>query len=156
MDRGNLADLTAFVAVADRLSFRAAACSSGSRHRRSAIRCGSWRSASGCACSSHDARVAVTDGRLAAIEQLRPAMHRIAGAIEQLNETRHGRWGAADLRAAFGGGGSHRTDLGTLLSTYPESIWSSRWARRRSTSWRRDSTPGLRRASGGGDMIAVR
>ena len=50
MDRGDLANLAAFATVAEQRSFRAAAARLGVTRPHSAIPCGSWRSASACAC----------------------------------------------------------------------------------------------------------
>src|SRR5258707_2321301 len=89
MDRGDLANLTAFVAVADQRSFRAAAS-----------RLGVTPSA-----LSHSMRqleerlevrllhrttrsVSVTDAGLRLLERLRPAISEIAGALEDLNQER--------------------------------------------------------------------
>ena len=72
MNRGDLADLSAFVAVADRLSFSAAASQLGVTPRLSAIRCGSWKSALAYACCTYDAQ-RVADRR-------RPALARSVAA----------------------------------------------------------------------------
>jgi len=49
MDRSELANLTAFVAVADRRSFRAAASQLGVTPSRLATQCGNWNSVLDCA-----------------------------------------------------------------------------------------------------------
>src|SRR5258707_10091817 len=89
MDRGDLANLTAFVAVADQRSFRAAAS-----------RLGVTPSA-----LSHSMRqleerlevrllhrttrsVSLTDAGMRLLERLRPAISEIAGALEDLNQER--------------------------------------------------------------------
>jgi hypothetical protein len=72
MNRSDLADLSAFVAVADRLSFSAAASQLGVTPRLSAIRCGSWKSALAYACCTYDAQ-RVADRR-------RPALARSVAA----------------------------------------------------------------------------
>src|ERR1700688_2841156 len=89
MDRGDLANLTAFVAVADQRSFRAAS-----------VQLGVTASA-----LSHSMRqleerlevrllhrttrsVSLTDAGLRLLERLRPAIDQIAGALEDLNQER--------------------------------------------------------------------
>jgi hypothetical protein len=82
--------------------------------------------------------VSVTDAGL------RPVIEQIAGAIENSNEERQRPLGRLRIYAAsFCGGGGRGAYLGALLVDVSEYILSSRWARRRSTSWRRDSTLGL-------------
>src|ERR1700720_4767929 len=101
MDRGDLANLTAFVAVADQRSFRAAAS-----------RLGVTPSA-----LSHSMRqleerlevrllhrttrsVSLTDAGLRLLERLRPAIEQIAGALEHLNEERQRAMGKLRIYAS--------------------------------------------------------
>jgi len=89
MDRGNLADLTAFVAVADRLSFRAAASQLGVTPSALSHSMRQLEDRLGVRLLNRTTRsVSVTDAGLRLLEQLRPAIDQIAGAIEELNETR--------------------------------------------------------------------
>src|ERR1700754_1682718 len=87
MDRGNLADLTAFVAVADRLSFRAAASQLGvtpsalsdsMRQLGERLGLGLLQRPRG--------SVSLTDAGRPLLDRLRPAIDQIAGALEDLNE----------------------------------------------------------------------
>src|SRR4029077_1783389 len=122
MNRGDLADLTAFVAVADHLSFR-----------RAASRLGVTPSA-----LSHSMRqleerldmrrlnrttrsVSVTDAGLRLLERLRPAISEIAGALEDLNQERQRPLGRLRIYA------NHMAATAVIapmwvrfLSTYPE------------------------------------
>src|SRR5712675_850812 len=122
MDRGDLANLTAFVAVADQRSFRAAAS-----------RLGVTPSA-----LSHSMRqleerlevrllhrttrsVSLTDAGLRLIERLRPAISEIAGALEDLNQERQRPLGRLRIYAAYVAGAAVVAPVwGRFLSTYPE------------------------------------
>jgi DNA-binding transcriptional LysR family regulator len=121
-NRGDLADLTAFIAVADELSFRAAA-----------LRLGVTPSA-----LSHSMRqleerlkvrllnrttrsVSLTDAGLRLLERLRPAMDQVAGALENLNQERSRPFGRLRIYAM------HMAAMAVVapiwqrfLSTYPE------------------------------------
>ena len=75
MDRGNLADLTAFVAVADRLSFRAAASQLGVTPSALSHSMRQLEDRLGVRLLNRTTRsVSVTDAGLRLLEQLRPAM----------------------------------------------------------------------------------
>jgi DNA-binding transcriptional LysR family regulator len=122
MDRGDLANLTAFVAVADQRSFRAAAS-----------RLGVTPSA-----LSHSMRqleerlevrllhrttrsVSLTDAGLRLVERLRPAISEIAGALEDLNQERQRPMGRLRIYAAYVAGAAVVAPIwGRFLSTYPE------------------------------------
>jgi DNA-binding transcriptional LysR family regulator len=122
MDRGDLANLTAFVAVADQRSFRAAAS-----------RLGVTPSA-----LSHSMRqleerlevrllhrttrsVSLTDAGLRLIERLRPAISEIAGALEDLNQERQRPLGRLRIHATYVAGAAVVAPIwGRFLSTYPE------------------------------------
>jgi DNA-binding transcriptional LysR family regulator len=122
MDRGDLANLTAFVAVADQRSFRAAAS-----------RLGVTPSA-----LSHSMRqleerlevrllhrttrsVSLTDAGLRLLERLRPAISEIAGALEDLNQERQRPMGRLRIYAAYVAGAAVVAPIwGRFLSTYPE------------------------------------
>src|SRR5438105_10953413 len=89
MDRSELADLNAFVAVADHLSFRAAAACLGvtpsslshsmrQLEERLEIRL----------LHRTTRNVSVTDAGQRLLERLRPAISEIAGALEDLNQER--------------------------------------------------------------------
>jgi DNA-binding transcriptional LysR family regulator len=122
MDRGDLANLTAFVAVADQRSFRAAAS-----------RLGVTPSA-----LSHSMRqleerlevrllhrttrsVSLTDAGMRLLERLRPAISEIAGALEDLNQDRQRPLGRLRIYAAYVAGAAVVAPIwGRFLSTYPE------------------------------------
>ena len=160
MDRGNLADLTAFVAVADRLSFRAAASQLGVTPSALSHSMRQLEERLGVRLLHRTTRsVSVTDAGLRLLERLRPAIDQIAGALEELNQERAAAHGAAaDLCAATWRRrrSSHRSGDASCRRIR-KSTWSSRWARRRSTSWRREFDAGIgphERVPA--DMIAVR
>ena len=103
MHRGDLADLTAFVAVADELSFRAAA-----------VRVGVTPSALSHAMRQLEERlgvrllhrttrsVALTDQGRRLLERLRPAITQIAGALEDLDQERRRPSGRLRIHASAG------------------------------------------------------
>jgi len=100
MQRGNLSDLAAFIAVADNLSFRAAAS-----------RLGVTPSALSHAMRQLEERlrvrllhrttrsVSLTDAGTRLLERLRPAMDQIAGALEDLNQERTRPFGRLRVHA---------------------------------------------------------
>src|ERR1700730_1192548 len=89
MTRGNLADLTAFVAVADHLSFRAAASRLGVTPSALSHSMRQLEERLGVRLLRRTTRsVSVTDAGLRLLERLRPAIDQIAGALEDLNEER--------------------------------------------------------------------
>lgn len=122
MDRSNLADLTAFVAVADRLSFRAAA--SQLRVTPSAL--------------SHSMRqleerlgmrllhrttrsVSLTDAGRRLLDRLRPAIDQIAGALENLNQERQRPMGRLRIYAIHTAAVAIVAPIWVrFLSTYPD------------------------------------
>src|ERR1700724_2187818 len=122
MDRGDLANLTAFVAVADQRSFRAAAS-----------RLGVTPSA-----LSHSMRqleerlelrllhrttrsVSLTDAGFRLLERLRPAIDQITGALEDLNEERQRPLGRLRIYANHVAASAVIAPIwGRFLSAYPE------------------------------------
>src|SRR3981189_3993116 len=122
MHRGDLAELTAFSAVADELSFRAAA-----------LRLGVPPSA-----LSHSMRqleerlkvrllhrttrsVSLTDAGLRLLERLRPAIDQIAGALEDLNQERQRPMGRLRIYAIqLAAAAVVAPSWERFLSTYPE------------------------------------
>jgi DNA-binding transcriptional LysR family regulator len=122
MDRGDLANLTAFVAVADQRSFRAAAS-----------RLGVTPSA-----LSHSMRqleerlevrllhrttrsVSLTDAGLRLLERLRPAITEIAGALEDLNRERQRPLGRLRIYSAHVAAAAVVAPIwGRFLTTFPE------------------------------------
>src|SRR5580693_8371483 len=89
MDRGELANLTAFVAVADRRSFRAAASQLGVTPSALSHSMRQLEERLGLRLLHRTTRsVSVTDAGARLLERLRPAIDQIAGALENLNEER--------------------------------------------------------------------
>src|SRR5437016_5979925 len=141
MDRGDLANLTAFVAVADHLSFRGAASRLAVTPSALSHSMRQLEERLGVRLLHRTTRsVSVSDAGLRLLERLRPAFGEIAGALEDLNQERQRPLGRRRWSSRRSGAAScRRTRKSTL---------SSQWARRRSTSWRRDSTPGSDRTTG--------
>src|SRR6266404_4928227 len=89
MPRGDFNDLAAFVAIADCLSFRVAAARLGVTPSALSHTMRQLESRLGVRLLNRTTRsVSVTDAGLRLLEQLRPAIEQIDGAIEGLNETR--------------------------------------------------------------------
>src|SRR6202158_5878350 len=90
MDRGDLANLIEFVAFADHLSFRAAASRLGVTPSALSHTMRQLEERLGARLLHRTTRsVSLTDAGLRLIEQLRPAISRITGALEDLKEERH-------------------------------------------------------------------
>src|SRR5258705_3468741 len=87
MNRADLADLTAFVAVADQLSFRRAASRLGVTPSALSHSMRQLEERLGMRLLNRTTRsVSVTDAGLRLLERLRPAISEIAGALEDLNQ----------------------------------------------------------------------
>ena len=123
MNRADLADLTAFVAVADQLSFRAAASQLGVTPSALSHSMRQLEERLGVRLLNRTTRsVSVTDAGLRLLERLRPAVGQIAGALEDLNQERQRPLGRLRiLRDPSGGEGGHCANLGTLLVDLPGS-----------------------------------
>src|ERR1700721_3438088 len=106
MDRGELSNLTAFVAVADRRSFRAAASQVGVTPSALSHSMRQLEERLGLRLLHRTTRsVSVTDAGSRLLERLRPAIEQIAGALENLNEERQRPLGRLRIYAArFAGG----------------------------------------------------
>src|ERR1700734_3367487 len=122
MDRNHLADLTAFVAVADRLSFRAAASQLGVTPSALSHSMRQLEDRLGIRLLHRTTRsVSVTDAGLRLLERLRPAIGQIASALEDLNQERSRPVGRLRIYAIHTAAAAviapvwHR-----FLSTYPE------------------------------------
>jgi DNA-binding transcriptional LysR family regulator len=101
MDRGNLADLTAFIAVADHLSFRAAAAQLGVTPSALSHSMRQLQERLGARLLNRTTRsVSLTDAGLRLLERLRPAMAEIAGALEDLNQERKRPFGRLRLHGS--------------------------------------------------------
>src|ERR1700719_4880348 len=87
MNRGDLADLTAFVAVADHLSFRRAPSRLGVTPSALSHSMRQLEERLGMRLLNRTTRsVSVTDAGLRLLERLRPAISEIGGALEDLNQ----------------------------------------------------------------------
>src|SRR6202166_2508048 len=122
MNRGNLADLTAFVAVADHLSFRGAASRLGVTPSALSHSMRQLEERLGVRLLHRTTRsVSLTDAGLRLIERLRPAIGEIAGALEDLNQERQRPLGRLRIYAAYVAGAAVVAPIwGRFLSTYPE------------------------------------
>src|ERR1700737_2518811 len=122
MNRGDLADLTAFVAVADRLSFRAAASQLGVTASALSHSMRQLEERLGMRLLHRTTRsVAVTDAGLRLLERLRPAMRENAGALEDLNQERQRRLGRLRIYSIHVAAAAVIAPIwGRFLSTYPE------------------------------------
>jgi DNA-binding transcriptional LysR family regulator len=122
MDRGSLADLTAFVAVADRLSFRAAASQLGVTPSALSHSMRQLEERLGVRLLHRTTRsVSLTDAGRRLLDRLRPAIDQIAGALEDLNQERQRPMGRLRIYAV------HTAAVAIIapiwwrfLSTYPE------------------------------------
>src|SRR6478672_9051238 len=89
MDRGDLANLTAFVAVADQRSFRAAAPRLGVTPSALSHSMRQLEERLGVRLLHRTTRsVSVTDAGRRLLDRLRPAIDQIAGALENLDQER--------------------------------------------------------------------
>src|ERR1700736_1840281 len=122
MDRGSLADLTAFVAVADRLSFRAAASRLGVTPSALSHSMRQLEGRLGVRLLNRTTRsVAVTNAGLRLLERLRPAISEIAGALEDLNQERQRPVGRLRIYAIHLAAAAVIAPIWRrFLSTYPE------------------------------------
>src|ERR1700733_15108917 len=100
MARGNLGDLAAFVAVADNLSFRAAAARLGVTPSALSHTMRQLEERIGVRLLHRTTRsVSPTDAGLRLLERLRPAIEQIDGALENLNEERQRPFGRLRIYA---------------------------------------------------------
>jgi DNA-binding transcriptional LysR family regulator len=122
MDRGDLANLTAFVAVADQRSFRAAASRLDVTPSALSHSMRQLEERLGVRLLNRTTRsVSVTDAGLRLLERLRPAIDQIGGALEDLNQERQRPLGRLRVYAAHVAGAAVVAPIwGRFLSTYPE------------------------------------
>src|SRR5258708_6519315 len=122
MDRSNLADLTAFIAVADRLSFRAASSQLGVTPSALSHSMRQLEDRLGVRLLNRTTRsVSVTDAGLRLLEQLRPAINQIDGALEDLNQKRLRPMGRLRIYAVHVAAAAVIAPIWRrFLSTYPE------------------------------------
>lgn len=122
MDRGDLANLTAFVAVADQRSFRAAASRLGVTPSALSHSMRQLEERLGVRLLHRTTRsVSVTDAGLRLLEQLRPAINQIDGALEGLNQERQRPFGHLRIYAGHVAAAAVIAPVwGRFLSTYPD------------------------------------
>jgi DNA-binding transcriptional LysR family regulator len=122
MDRGELAELAAFVAVADRLSFRAAASRLGVTPSALSHSMRQLEERLGVRLLHRTTRsVSLTDAGRRLLDQLRPAIDQIAGALESLNQERQRPIGRLRVYAVQVAAAAVVAPIwGRFLSTYPE------------------------------------
>src|SRR5260221_666927 len=122
MDRGDLADLTAFVAVADHLSFRHAASRLGVTPSALSHSMRQLEERLGMRLLHRTTRsVSVTDAGSRLLERLRPAISEIAGALEDLNQERQRPVGRLRIYANHLAASAVIAPIwGRFLSTYPD------------------------------------
>src|SRR5882757_5526846 len=122
MDRGDLADLNAFVAVADQSSFRAAASRLGVTPSALSHSMRQLEARLGMRLLHRTTRsVSVTDAGSRLLERLRPAISEIAGALEDLNQERQRPVGRLRIYAIHLAAAAVIAPIwGRFLSTYPE------------------------------------
>src|SRR4029077_1852737 len=100
MDRGDLANLTAFVAVADQRSFRAAATRLEVTPSALSHTMRQLEERLGVRLLHRTTRsVSLTDAGLRLLQRLQPAMGQISGALEDLNEERNRPFGRLRVHA---------------------------------------------------------
>src|SRR5271163_4922735 len=121
MDRGELANLTAFVAVADRRSFRAAASQLGVTPSALSHSMRQLEERLGLRLLHRTTRgVSVTDAGSRLLERLRPAIDQIAGALEDLNEERQRPMGRLRIYAIHLAAAAVVAPIwGRFLAAYP-------------------------------------
>jgi len=122
MDRGSLADLTAFAAVADRLSFRAAASQLGVTPSALSHSMRQLEERLGVRLLHRTTRsVSLTDAGRRLLDRLRPAIDQIAGALEDLNQARQRPMGRLRIYAIHIAAVAIVAPIWKrFLSTYPE------------------------------------
>jgi len=122
MDRGDLANLTAFIAVADQRSFRAAAARLGVTPSALSHSMRQLEERLGVRLLNRSTRsVSVSDAGLRLLEQLRPAIQQIAGALEDLNQARDRPVGRLRIYATPMAAAAVIAPVWQrFLSTYPE------------------------------------
>jgi DNA-binding transcriptional LysR family regulator len=122
MRRGDLADLTAFVAVADRLSFRAASERLGVTPSALSHTIRQLEERLGARLLQRTTRsVSLTDAGRRLLERLRPAMDQIAGALDDLNHTQRAPSGRLRVYATSMAAATVVAPMWTrFLMSYPE------------------------------------
>ena len=122
MDRGDLGNLNAFVAVADHRSFRAAASQLGVTPSALSHSMRQLEERLGVRLLNRTTRsVSVTDAGRRLLDRLRPAIDQIDGALEDLNQERQRPMGRLRIYAIHLGAAAVIAPIWErFLSTYPE------------------------------------
>src|SRR3984893_5738928 len=122
MDRGDLGDLNAFVAIADQLSFRAAASRLGVTPSALSHSMRQLEERLGLRLLHRTTRsVALSDAGLRLLDRLRPAIGQISDALEDLNLERQRPFGRLRIHAGHMAAAAVIAPVwGRFLSTYPE------------------------------------
>jgi DNA-binding transcriptional LysR family regulator len=122
MQRSDLADLTAFIAVADHLSFRAAAVRLGVTPSALSHSMRQLEERLGIRLLNRTTRsVSLTDAGLRLLERLRPAIDQVTGALEDLNQERQRPFGRLRIHASQMAAAAVIAPVwGRFLSTYPD------------------------------------
>jgi len=122
MQRGSLADLSAFVAIADHRSFRMAASRLGVTPSALSHAMRQLEERLGIRLLNRTTRsVSVTDAGLRLLERLRPAIDQIADALEDLNRERSRPFGRLRIYASHMAAAAVIAPVwARFLSTYPE------------------------------------
>jgi len=122
MARGNLDDLAAFVAIAERGSFRAAAARLGVTPSALSHTMRQLEERIGVRLLHRTTRsVAPTDAGIRLLDRLRPAIEQIDGALEGLNQERERPYGRLRLYAGHVAAAVVITPIwGRFLATYPD------------------------------------
>jgi DNA-binding transcriptional LysR family regulator len=122
MRRGDLADLTAFVTIADNLSFRAAAARLGVTPSALSHTMRQLEERVGVRLLQRTTRsVSLTDAGLRLLERLRPAIDQVAGALEDLNQERQRPFGRLRIHATQMAATAVIAPIWErFLSTYPD------------------------------------
>ena len=122
MDRGDLANLTAFVAIADQRSFRGAGSRLGVTPSALSHSMRQLEERLGVRLLHRTTRsVSLTDAGLRLLEQLRPAIDQISGALESLNQQRQRPFGRLRIHATHIAAAAAIAPVwGRFASTYPD------------------------------------
>ena len=122
MRRGDLADLAAFVAIAENLNFRAAASRVGVTPSALSYTMRQLEERLGVRLLNRTTRsVSLTDAGLRLLERLRPAIDQITGALEDLNEERELPFGHLRICALYTVAMAVMAPVfGRYLSAYPD------------------------------------
>jgi DNA-binding transcriptional LysR family regulator len=121
MERADLGDLNAFVAIADASSFRAAAARLGVTPSALSHSMRQLEERLGMRLLHRTTRsVSVTDAGQRLLERLRPAIDQIAGALEDLNQERERPVGRLRIYASHLASAVVVPIWGRFLSTYPD------------------------------------